>query len=213
MPRDTWAEWSTSSSSNIFGWIVQVVGRRSDANDTTVLMVRSLHRDEFHCQGDINVTSLGKDISMQRIAGLKRDALMMSLSGAELGTLTEGEGSFRPCQALQNYDSAGSSARVKQIVMPAPDPIRREPRAPFIIVQADQVQGALKSQLQRHGSCLHRLDKGAKVSLRKGWWQTGERTKIKAQQPHEIWVSTSLETGRSTFQASDIESNLRWTPD
>jgi len=51
-----------------------------------------------------------------------------------------------------------------------------------IIIRADQVQGALKSQLQRHGSCLHRLDKGAKVSSRKGWWQTGERTKIKAQQ-------------------------------
>jgi len=138
---------------------------------------------------------------------------MMSLSGAELGTLTEGEGSFRPCQALQNYDSAGSSARVKQIVMPAPDPIRREPRAPFIIVQADQVQGALKSQLQRHGSCLHRLGKGAKISFRKGWWQTGEQTKIKAQQSHEIWVSKSLENERATFQASDIESNLRWTHD
>ena len=53
----------------------------------------------------------------------------MSLSGAELGTLTEG--GFRLCQALQNYDSAGSSARVKQIAAPAPDLIRREPRATF----------------------------------------------------------------------------------
>jgi len=112
VPRDTWAEWSTSSSSNRFGWIVQVVGQRSDANGTTVLMVRSLHRDEFHRHGDINVTSLGKDISLRPIAGLKSDALMRILSGAELGTLTEG--GFRPCQALQNYDSAGSSARVKR---------------------------------------------------------------------------------------------------
>ena len=88
-------------------------------------MVRSVHRDEFHRHGDINVTSLRKDISLQRIAGLKRNALMMSLSGAELGTLTEG--GFWPCQALENYDSAGSSARVKQIVAPAPDLIRREP--------------------------------------------------------------------------------------
>jgi len=78
-------------------------------------MVRSLHRDEIHRHGDINVTSLGKDILLWRIAGLKRDALMMSLSGAELGTLTEGW--FRPCQALQNYDSAGSSASVNQIVL------------------------------------------------------------------------------------------------
>ena len=46
VPRDIWAEWSTSSSSNRFGWNVQVVGQRLDANGTTVLMVRSLHRDE-----------------------------------------------------------------------------------------------------------------------------------------------------------------------
>jgi len=82
-----------------------------------------------------------------------------------------------------------------------------------VIVRADQAQGALKSQVQRHGSFLHRLDKGVKVSLGKGWWQTGERTKIKAQQSHEIWVSKSLEAEAATFQASDIESNLRWTPD
>ena len=35
----------------------------------------------------------------------------------------------------------------------------------------------------------------------------------KAQQSHEIWASKSLESERATFQASDIESNLRWTPD
>jgi len=63
--------------------------------------------------------------------------------------------------------------------------------------------------LQRHGSCLHQLDKGAKISLRKRWWQTGEQTKIKAQQSTEIWVSKSLEIEIATFQASDIESNLR----
>jgi len=62
-----------------------------------------------------------------------------------------------------------------------------------IIVRGDQVQGALKSQLQRLGSCLHQRDKGVKVSLRKGWWQTGERTRIKAQQSLEIWVGKSVE--------------------
>jgi len=62
----------------------------------------------------------------------------MSLSGAELGTLTEG--GFRPCQALQNYDSAGSSASVKQIVPPAPDPIRRKPRATFDLEDPVQFQ-------------------------------------------------------------------------
>jgi len=53
----------------------------------------------------------------------------MSLFGTELGKLTEG--GFRPCQALQKYDSVGSSARVKQIVASAPNPIRWEPRATF----------------------------------------------------------------------------------
>jgi len=36
---------------------------------------------------------------------------------------------------------------------------------------------------------------------------------MKAQQSHKIGVSKSLENERATFQASDIESNLRWTPD
>jgi len=69
------------------------------------------------------------EISLRRIAGLKNDARLMSLSGSELGKLTEG--GFRPCQALQNYDSARSSARVKQISPSAPNPIRWEPRATF----------------------------------------------------------------------------------
>ena len=153
VPRDTWAEWSTSSSSNRFGWIVQVVRQRSDANGTTVLMVWSLHRDEFYRHGDINVTSPGKDISLRRIACLKRDALMMSLSGAELGKLTEG--GFRPCQALQNYDSAGSSARVKQIVAPAPDPIRREPRATFDLEDPVQFQEDFRASRVIDSTWLH----------------------------------------------------------
>jgi len=37
--------------------------------------------------------------------------------------------------------------------------------------------------------------------------------KIKAQQSHEISVSKSLKTERSTFQTSKFESNLRWMPD
>ena len=136
VPRDTWAEWATSSSSNRFGWIVQVVGKRSDGNGTTVLMIQSLHCNEFHRHGDINVTSQGKEISLRRIAALKREALMMSLSGAELGKLSEG--GFRPCQALQRYEMVGSSSRVNQIVPLPPDPITREPRT--ILDIADPVQ-------------------------------------------------------------------------
>jgi len=63
---------------------------------------------------------------------------MMSLSCAELGTLTEG--GVRPCQDLQNYDSAGSSARMKQIIAPAPDPIQRQPRATFDLEDPVQFQ-------------------------------------------------------------------------
>ena len=36
---------------------------------------------------------------------------------------------------------------------------------------------------------------------------------LKALQSNEICVRKSLETERATFQASDIEFNLRWTPD
>ena len=63
---------------------------------------------------------------------------MMSLSGAELGTWIEG--GFRPCQALQNFDSGGSSASVNQIVAPVPDPIRRKPSATFDLEDPVQFQ-------------------------------------------------------------------------
>jgi len=46
----------------------------------------------------------------------------------------------------------------------------------------DALAPTSEAALQRHGSCLHRLDKGTEVGLRKYRWQTGERTKIKAQQ-------------------------------
>jgi len=72
---------------------------------------------------------------------------MMSLSGAKLGKLAEG--GFRPCQALQNYDSTGSSARVKQIVAPAPDPTRREPRAPFDLEDPVQFQEDFRASERR----------------------------------------------------------------
>jgi len=165
--RDTCPERLTSSSSNRFEWNVQVVGQRSDANGTKVLMVRSLHREKFHLHGDINMTSLGKDISLRRIVGLKRDALMMSLSGAELGKLTAG--GFRPCQALQNYDSAGSSARVKQIIAPAPDPIQREPRATFDLEDPVQFQedfrasGVVDSTWPHQGNTVHVTVRGGQA--------------------------------------------------
>jgi len=69
----------------------------------------------------------------------------MSLSGAELGKLTEG--GVRPCQALQKYDNAGLSARVKQIVASAPDPIRREPRTAFDLTDPVQFQEDFRASL------------------------------------------------------------------
>jgi len=50
------------------------------------------------------------------------------------------EGGFRPCQALQNFDSGGSSASVNQIVAPVPDPIRRKPSATFDLEDPVQFQ-------------------------------------------------------------------------
>jgi len=128
-------------------------------------MVWSLHRDKFHRHGDINVTSPGKEISLRRIAGLKRDALMMSLSGAELGKLTEG--GFRPCQALQKYDSAGSSARVKQIVASAPNPIRREPRATFDLTDPVQFQEDFRASRVIDSTWPHQ-DNTVQVTVRGG---------------------------------------------
>jgi len=58
-----------------------------------------------------------------------------------------------------------------------------------IIIQAEQVHGVLKSHLQRHGSCLHRLDKSAKVSLRKSWWQTAQNL---GEHISRNWVSYFL---------------------
>ena len=68
---------------------------------------------------------------------VSKHALMMKISGEELGKLIEG--GFRPCQVLHKYDEDGSSSRVNQIAAPAPDPIMRDkglvlrdesPRAP-----------------------------------------------------------------------------------
>jgi len=46
----------------------------------------------------------------------------------------------------------------------------------------------------------------AKVGLTKGRWYTGKRTKIKAQQSYEIWVSKSLREEGAPFQISSLES-------
>ena len=91
--RDTWAEWAPRSLSNRFRWIVPQFRFLHSARMPMVPMVQSLHRDEFHCHGNINVTSPGKEILLRQIASLKRDALMMSLLDVRLGKLPEGPGS------------------------------------------------------------------------------------------------------------------------
>jgi len=65
----------------------------------------------------------------------------------------------------------------------------------IVIVWVDQVQGALMSQLQRHSSCLHRLDEGAKVSLRQGWWRWRNPLHWWSSHPHwhlhwQCWCCT-----------------------
>jgi len=90
---------------------------------------------------------------------------MMSLSVTELGKLTEG--GFRPCQALQNYDSAGSSARVKQIVASAPNPIRREPRATFDLTDPVQFQEESRTSQVTDSTWPHQ-DNTVQVTVRGG---------------------------------------------
>jgi len=47
---------------------------------------------------------------------------------------------YRPYQALLQYDSFGSSSKFDQIVAPAPDSIRQEPRATFDLADPFQFQ-------------------------------------------------------------------------
>ena len=143
-PRDTWAEWATSSLSNRFGWIVQIVGQRSDANGTTVLMVRSLHRDEFPASRRVPSSRRHqrdifgpKYLTAANCRFEKRHA-HDEPRWCRIGQIDRRE--FRPRQALEKYDSAGSSAKVKQIVASAPDLIRREPRATFDLTDPVQFQ-------------------------------------------------------------------------
>jgi len=51
------------------------------------------------------------------------------------------------------------------------------------------------------GAELGKLAEGGfSAMLGKGWWQTGEETKIKAQQSNETWLSTSLKIHFSGFR-------------
>jgi len=153
---------------------VQVVRQRSNVNVTAILMVWSLHRDEFHRHGDINVTSPGKDISLRRIAGLKKDALMMSLSGAELGNLTEGVSGHD--KLFKNTTAPeGEAARVKEIVASAPNPIRREPRATFDPTDPVQFQEDFRASQVIDSTWLHQ-DNTVQITVRGG----------QAQQPSSI---------------------------
>jgi len=92
---------------------------------------------------------------------------MMSLSGVELGTLTEG--GFQPCQVLQNYDSAKTSASVNQIIAPAPDPIWQKPRAMFDLEDPVQFQedfrasGVIDSTWPHQGNTVQVTSRGGQA--------------------------------------------------
>jgi len=209
VPRDTWAEWTMSSTLNRFGWIVQVVRQRSDVNGTTILVVWSLHRDEFHRHGDINVTSRGKDISLRRIAGLKKDALMMSLSSAELGNLTEG-GSGHVKLFKNTIASEGEAARVKQIVASAPNPIRREPRGTFDLTDPVQFQEDFRASRDIDSTWLHQ-DNTVQVTVRGGQAQQPSSTdETKTTQWRQERVLKTAGARRRKPQGTKSIEEPRW---
>jgi ribonuclease HI len=77
------------------------------------------------------------------------------------------------------------------------------------IIHTRQWQGQLKRVFARTAKCVARLDKGASVCLRKGWWKSGERRTTRAKVPYEIWCCNSI----GTEDSFTLPGQLRWTPE
>ena len=90
-----------------------------------------------------NVTSLGKEISQRRIAGSKRDVLMMSFPCAQFCFSNWRKRGFS--HAKLSTIRIAPSSRVNYTVVLAPDPIRREPRATFDLADSIQFQEDFRS--------------------------------------------------------------------
>ena len=99
-PKNVW-NWQSTSSSNRAGWVVQATSVIEKAKGV-VLVVRSLHQDEHHREGEIWVSSTtGPSLrSIHKAHQGRVQAPVISLSAAEVG---DEEGAQEPCAALKYY--------------------------------------------------------------------------------------------------------------
>ena len=67
--------------------------------------------------------------------------------------------------------------------------LKRHADSPWVaVVRSDKPSVVLK-HIRSIGTLGQRFDKGAKIKMKKGWWETGERTIIKSDGVYEIWHS------------------------
>ena len=120
-PPGTWT-WSSTSSSNRYGWMVQATRYRIEEGRALVT-IRSLHQYDSHREGDIAVAG---QISIRSIIRQHstRSNLVTTLSAAELGDVSEG--GFQECEAFAaNKSQSGLAAGPDP---PSYAPIVRRPR-------------------------------------------------------------------------------------
>ena len=55
-PRSTWSNWPITTQASKIGWWVRVEDLEEDGDNIQVV-VKSLHRDEFHRRGTIGISS------------------------------------------------------------------------------------------------------------------------------------------------------------
>jgi hypothetical protein len=75
------------------------------------------------------------------------------------------------------------------------------------VLRSDQTSKALKDG-RRLGRLGQRFVKGAKIMMKKRWWEAGERTDIKSNGTYEIWYSRREELEVITLELP----SLMWMP-
>ena len=125
--KDMW-EWQSSSVSNQAGWIVQACGVTERARGV-LLVVRSLHQDEHHREGEIWMTSSeGPSLRKLHEMHMKRtQSPMIYLTAAELGDVERG--GYEPCPALRAYCPEKLTNVLPELPAISCQPIIRRPHA------------------------------------------------------------------------------------
>ena len=130
--KDVW-QWQSTSHSNRAGWIVQACGMIERPRGI-VLVVRSLHQDEQHREGEMWMTSdEGPSLRRLHAAHQKRkQPPMVYLSAAEVGDT--GEGGYVPCTALRQYQMHQPGPAAPERLAVRYPPIERRPYSPDPII-------------------------------------------------------------------------------